>query len=104
MNRSLDLTLLVLLVATALLAMIVAFKDFAMLGMALQKSGRLFLGVWPELLLGFVLAGLIDVLVPEAVLMKWLGEQHLGYGILAGWVLGLLLPGGPYVKEQRLAH
>jgi len=103
-NRSLDLTLLVLLVATALLAIMVAFKDLAMLGMALQKSGRLFLGVWPELLLGFVLAGLIDVLVPEAVLMRWLGEQHLGYGILAGWVLGLLLPGGPYLLFPLVAN
>jgi uncharacterized membrane protein YraQ (UPF0718 family) len=50
------------------------------------------------------LAGLIDVLVPEAVLMKWLGEQHLGYGILAGWVLGLLLPGGPYLLFPLVAN
>jgi uncharacterized membrane protein YraQ (UPF0718 family) len=103
-NRSLDPTLVVLLVATALFATMVAFKDSAMLGMALQKSGRLFLGVWPELLLGFVLAGLVDVFVPEAVLIKWLGEQHLGYGILAGWVLGLLLPGGPYVLFPLVAN
>jgi uncharacterized protein len=104
MNRSLDPTLVVLLIATAVLGVVVALKDSAMLGIALEKSGRLFLGIWPELLLGFVLAGLVDVLVPEAVLTKWLGEQHLGYGILAGWVLGLLLPGGPYLLFPLVAN
>jgi uncharacterized membrane protein YraQ (UPF0718 family) len=104
MNRSLDPTLFVLLIATAVLALIVAVKDSSMLGMALQKSGRLFLGIWPEFLLGFMLAGLVDVLVPEAVLTKWLGEQHLGYGILAGWILGLLLPGGPYLLFPLVAN
>jgi uncharacterized membrane protein YraQ (UPF0718 family) len=44
---------------------------------------------------GFFLAGLIDVLIPQ--MMKWLGEQHLGYGILAGWGLGPLLPGGRFL-------
>jgi uncharacterized membrane protein YraQ (UPF0718 family) len=84
--------------------MLVALKDSAMLGIALQKSGRLFIGIWPEVLLGFVLAGLVDVLVPEAVLIKWLGEQHLGYGIFAGWMLGLLLPGGPYLLFPLVAN
>ena len=104
MNRSLDPTLLVLLICTAVLVMIVAIKDSAMLGIALQKSGRLFIGIWPELILGFILAGLVDVLIPEAVLIKWLGAQHLGYGILAGWLLGLLLPGGPYVLFPLVAN
>jgi uncharacterized membrane protein YraQ (UPF0718 family) len=104
MNRSFDPTLVVLLIATGVLAMLVALNDSAMLGIALQKSGRLFIGIWPELLLGFVLAGLVDVLVPEAVLIKWLGEQHLGYGILAGWMLGLLLPGGPYLLFPLVAN
>jgi uncharacterized protein len=83
-NRSFDPTLFVLLIATAVLAMIVIVHDSVMLVAALQKSARMFLGVWPELALGFILAGLIDVLIPEAMLMKWLGEQHLGYGILLG--------------------
>jgi len=103
-NRSFDPTLLVLLIGTAVLAVIVVAKDFAMLGLALQKSGRLFIGIWPELMLGFILAGLVDVLIPEAVLIRWLGNQHLGYGILAGWLIGLLLPGGPYVLFPLVAN
>ena len=86
MNRSFDPTLLVLLVATAIFVVMVIVQDSEMLGVALHKSDRLFLGVWPELMLGFILAALVDVLIPETVLMKWLGEQHLGYGILLGWL------------------
>ncbi|HEU4685918.1 MAG TPA: permease [Nitrospira sp.] len=95
MNRPVDLTFWLLVAAIGLLTAMVLRKDPSLLGVALQHSSRLFAGVRVELVLGFVLAGLIDVLVPQALLMKWLGEQHLAYGILAGWAIGLLLPGGP---------
>lgn len=97
MNRSFDANFWLLLGGTALLAVGVAIKDSALLGTALHKSGQLFGAVWPEILLGFLVAGLIDVLVPQPVIVRWLGEQHLVSGILAGWALGMLLPGGPYL-------
>src|SRR5206468_2971052 len=46
---------------------------------------------------GFLLAGLLDVLLPQRVLVSWLGGEHLGRGILIGWAAGLAMPGGPYV-------
>jgi len=58
---------------------------------------RLFQGVWLELALGFLLAGVFDVLVPQETLVRWLGEEHRGRGILVAWVVGLLIPGGPYL-------
>ena len=42
-------------------------------------------------------AGLIEVLIPQATLVRWLGGERTGRGILVGWVAGLVLPGGPYV-------
>jgi len=104
MNRSIDPTLSILVIATALLMMIIVLWDPTMLGTALQRSGRMLGGVWPELLLGFILAGLIDVLLSEADLIKWLGDQHLGAGILLGWALGLILPGGPYLLFPLVAN
>jgi uncharacterized protein len=64
---------------------------------ALASTGRLLQGVWLDLLLGFILAGLVDVLVPQAVMSRWLGAEQMGRGIVVGWIAGLLLPGGPYV-------
>jgi uncharacterized membrane protein YraQ (UPF0718 family) len=63
----------------------------------LASGARLFQGVWLELALGFALAGLFDVLVPQASLVRWLGEDKTGRGILVAWLVGLVIPGGPYV-------
>src|SRR4030095_3982237 len=64
---------------------------------AVAASSRLLRGVWFDLALGFLLAGLIEVLIPPQVLTRWLGGERMGQGILIGWAAGLALPGGPYV-------
>jgi uncharacterized membrane protein YraQ (UPF0718 family) len=99
-----DLALILLLVSVLVAAGAIALRDPALLWVALGHSGKLLGGVWLDLLLGFVLAGLVQVLIPEAVVLKWLGKQHLGYGVLAGWGLGLLVPGGPYVTFPIAAN
>ena len=62
-----------------------------------QASLELLQGVWLPLLLGFCLAGFFNVLVPRELLVKWMGEQSGFQGIVIAWLLGLLMPGGPYV-------
>lgn len=87
-----------ILLAVAAVALIVAYaKDPALPLQGLQASGRLLRGVWIELALGFLLAGLIDVLIPVSTISRWLGSEQLGRGILIGWVAGLAMPGGPYL-------
>jgi len=63
----------------------------------LQTSWSLLQDVWLPLLLGFLLAGFFDVLVSRELLVKWMGEQSGWKGILVGWLIGLAMPGGPYV-------
>jgi uncharacterized protein len=104
MKRSMDINFLILLSGTVLVALAVLFKYPLLLGHALQTSVKLLAGVWPELLLGFLLAGLLEVLIPEQQLVQWLGGQNVQYGILAGWVIGLLLPGGPYLVFPIVAN
>jgi len=62
-----------------------------------QASFGLLQDVWLPLLLGFCLAGFFDVLVPRDLLVKWMGEQSGWTGILISWVIGLVMPGGPYL-------
>ncbi len=104
MTRTMDLALILLILVVLGLAAAVALKDPPLLWAALGHSGKLLGNVWLELLLGFVLAGLIQVLIPEAVVLRWLGKQNLVSGVLAGWGLGLLLPGGPYVTFPIAAN
>ena len=91
--------------ALTLALLVFAFvRDARLPGAALSATGRLVGSVWMELLLGFVLAGLVDVLVPAPVLVKWLGAERGVQGILVGWLSGLLLPGGPYVLFPIMAN
>jgi len=92
-----DATLLILLALVVGVGLVAAVKDPGVPLRGLVASGRLLRGVWLELLLGFLLAGLLDVLLPQRVLVSWLGGQSLGRGILIGWAAGLAMPGGPYV-------
>ena len=90
-----NLSILVGLTVLALGAAYARNPDLPLEGLA--SGARLFRGVWLELALGFALAGLFDVLVPHESLVRWLGEDHGGRGIVIAWVVGLLIPGGPYV-------
>jgi len=102
-RRRMDPSLLILL-AMVLIAEVVAViwrPDMPLEG--LKGSARLLRGVWLDLLLGFIFAGLADVLIPQPVLSRWLGSQRPGQAILVGWAAGLLIPGGPYLVFPILA-
>ena len=99
-----DATLWILLGLVVVAAAIAFARDPALPGQALQSSARLVRGVWLELALGFVLAGLIEVLIPQPVLSRWLGTERPVQGILVGWAAGLIIPGGPYVLFPVVAN
>jgi uncharacterized membrane protein YraQ (UPF0718 family) len=53
--------------------------------------------------LGFTLGGLIQVLIPRAVIAKWLGKTSGLKGILIGSYIGIIMPGGPWVSFPLIA-
>jgi len=58
---------------------------------------NLFFKMIPLLFFAFVLAGMIQVLVPKEIIIKWIGQESGIKGIFLGAILGGCLPGGPYV-------
>jgi uncharacterized protein len=94
------LVLLALLIAVTGAAFL---KDPNLPLAGLRATGRLFGSVWMELALGFLLAGMVDVLIPASTLTRWLGPESPARGLLAGWAIGLLLPGGPYLAFPVVA-
>jgi uncharacterized protein len=103
-KKGMDVSLFVLLGVTLALAAFALSRDGRLLGDAARATGRLLQSVWIELALGFILAGLFDVLVPAQVLVQWLGSERAGRGILVGWAAGLAIPGGPYVLFPIMAN
>jgi len=98
-----DITLLVLLIVLLIL-LVVAFLQQRNLPLAGLKAAAITL--WrnlPILLLGFVIAGLVQVLIPQEVIDRWLGAHSGVKGILIGCVAGGIVPGSPYAIFPLIA-
>ncbi|UCC78082.1 MAG: permease [Anaerolineales bacterium] len=95
-------TLILAAVATVLLAIaFVRGRDLPMAG--LLAAGR---ALWKNvliLLLSFLIAGLVQVLVPRELISRWLGAQAGVRGVLIGCVVGGLVPGAPYAVFPLVA-
>jgi len=103
-RKRMDLGLWILLGLTVAAVAVAFSRDRQLPLQGLSATGRMLRSVGLELALGFILAGLIDVLVPAPALVRWLGEERAGRGILVGWVVGLVMPGGPYVFFPVVAN
>ena len=74
MSRRMDFGLGIVLVLVICLGGLASAKDRALPLQGVYASGRLFGSVWIELLLGFLIAGLLEVLVPPTQITAWLGS------------------------------
>jgi uncharacterized membrane protein YraQ (UPF0718 family) len=92
-----DIGVVILLVLAVSAGLFAFAKDHSLPMQGLYASGRLFGSVWIELLLGFFIAGLLDVLISPSEVAAWLGTESSMRGILLGWMAGLAIPGGPYL-------
>ena len=59
--------------------------------------------ILPLLIFAFIVAGMIQVLVPKELVSKWVGVESGMRGIIIGTVAGGLSPGGPYVSLPIVA-
>ena len=102
--KKLDTTLLIL-VALVGIAVAAAFwkGGWQLTILGLTQAGQLLNTVWLRLLLGFTLGGLIQVLIPRAVIAKWLGPTSGLKGILIGSYTGTIMSGAPYIMLPIVA-
>ena len=59
--------------------------------------------ILPLLVCGFIVAGMVQVLLPRDLLSQWVGAESGMRGILIGTIAGGLSPGGPYVSLPIVA-
>ena len=52
----------------------------------------------PLLVFAFIIAGMVQVLIPRELLNQWVGAESGFRGIIVGSIAGGLSPGGPYVS------
>ncbi|MDY6877447.1 MAG: permease [Chloroflexota bacterium] len=98
-----DITTLIMATAAVIL-LAIAFRQGRDLPLAgLLAGGRTLWRNLPLLLLGFILAGLAQVLIPRDLITRWLGTEAGGKGVLIGCVVGGLVPGAPYATFPLIA-
>ncbi|UCE21255.1 MAG: permease [Candidatus Aminicenantes bacterium] len=64
----------------------------------LKSALKMTTEILPLLVFAFIMAGMIQVLLPQELLSKWIGEESGIRGILLGTLAGGITPGGPYVS------
>ena len=63
----------------------------------LKIGYKLLLQVIPLLIFAFIVAGLVQTMLPKELLSKWVGAESGLRGIIIGSIAGGLTPGGPFV-------
>lgn len=64
----------------------------------LRSGLTMMVGIVPLLVFAFIIAGMVQVLLPREGLSKWVGAESGLKGILIGTVAGGFTPGGPFVS------
>jgi uncharacterized membrane protein YraQ (UPF0718 family) len=95
-SRSMDTTTLILSAAAAILLAVAFLRNHDLPLAGLLAGGRTLWRNLPILLLGFVIAGLVQVLIPRELILRWLSNQAGIRGVLIGCAAGGLIPGAPY--------
>ncbi len=92
--------MLIATIIMAILAIILVWVGYSHGGKhaeGLRIASRLTFEVLPLLIFAFIVAGMVQVILPRELVSQWVGAQSGLRGILIGSVAGGLTPGGPFV-------
>lgn len=94
-------TTIILGVISLIVSYIAYSRGVHLKGLIVAKN--LTLQVLPLLVFAFILAGMLQVLIPTELISRWIGAESGLKGIIIGSLAGGLLPGGPYVSLPIVA-
>jgi uncharacterized membrane protein YraQ (UPF0718 family) len=96
---------LIILVAFVLAAMFAAFLKggWVLIIDGLRKSYETLRTMWWRVLLGILLGGFIQVLIPKTLVAEWIGPASGITGILIGSFAGMIITGGAFVVIPVIA-
>ena len=88
-------------ISALVLFLVAYYKGAHMAG--LNQAMRMTIQILPLLIFAFIVAGMVQVLLPHEAISRWIGEESGMKGILLGTVAGEVTPGGPYVSLPIVA-
>ncbi|MFC1538439.1 permease [Candidatus Latescibacterota bacterium] len=69
----------------------------------LKSAYNLTIQTLPLLIFAFIIAGMVQTLLPQDLISRWVGTESGMRGIIVGTLAGGLTPGGPYVSMPIVA-
>lgn len=69
----------------------------------LKAGFTILIQILPLLFLAFIVAGMVQVLIPREIIGQWVGAESGWKGIFIGTAAGGLTPGGPFVSLPMVA-
>ena len=88
----------VLVTVVLLLALFAYFQGDGRHLSGLSKGTKMLLAIFPAFICASLIAGYIQVLLPETVIQGWLGKESGLKGIAVGYLAGFAIFGGPFVS------
>lgn len=89
-------------IVMGLLAIILTFIAYNRGGgehiLGLKSGGSMLLQIVPLLIFALIVAGMVQVLLPQEMISKWVGAESGFRGLLIGTAMGGFTPGGPFVS------
>jgi len=95
-STKMDLSTWVLVIISLILLVYAIFRDKSLAIQGVKLAGSTIWNNLALLLASFLIAGLVQVLIPKEMIARWLGNQAGIKGIFIGCVAGGLIPGSPY--------
>lgn len=71
--------------------------------LGIKGAMSMIIQIMPLLIFSLIVGGMVNVLIPQAVISKWVGAESGLKGILIATIAGFLAPGGPYTILPILA-
>ncbi|MFN3822039.1 MAG: permease [bacterium] len=102
MNNNLK-SLWIMVIIAGILIILAYKKNPSSMWQGFFHGGTLFIKILPNLVLGFIMAGMVMVLVPKEAIIKLVGEESGLKGLGIATILGALTPGGPFAQFPLVA-
>lgn len=103
MRFKVNATFLILL-GLALAATALAYsKSPALAWQGATSSAQLFIRIAPSIMVGFLLGGMVQVLLPRELVAAYAGEDSGFVGLTLATIAGSITPGGPFVQFPLVA-
>ena len=96
-------TVIMFLIALALF-IVATLKGEGQNVAGLKSAWTMTYQIIPLLIFAFIIAGMVQILIPKEVIAKWVGDESGFRGILFGTLAGAITPGGPYISLPIAAY